>query len=219
MSPHLTDMQIALLVSERASSALRASLTQHLAECEQCSALLAFCARRERDFQAQRGELPAADGEAAAPAPPAAIFERLAAALGTSARDAAPPAQRRPGGPPRRVQLPLEKVTLKILEAFQATDPLPLAADGRPPEALPSLICTDQGLLVRFRHVPDCDAVRAHLVARPSNLPRNPTIVIPSLELSFPFEADGTALLRGIKPDDIRSRELRIEFDEPDQER
>jgi len=199
MADCLTDMQIALLVTGKASPALRGALSEHLLICDACRRLVAACVKSERT------DSPSAVGEAdAGPitvgnAPP--WLHRVVEAVAGAKRQTVSP------GTLRQI------ISLDWLVWDAAAEAPALAAAPQTDRiaGLPTLASPDRHLLVHFRR-PDPDGpIVAYVIREVPMAQVSLRLVLPDRGLSFPVGEDGTANLAGVNAAELAGVKVQLE--------
>jgi hypothetical protein len=193
-------MQIALLVTGKASPALRGALSEHLSICDECRRLVAACVKSNRT------DLPSAVGEAdAGPitvghAPPwlRRVVEAVAGAKLPTV----------PSGTIRQI------ISLEWLVWDAAAEAPVLAAEPQTDRiaGLPTLASTDRQVLVHFRR-PDADGpILAYVICQSVAKYAGLRLVLPERGLSFPVGADGKAELTGVTAEELVGVRVQLEM-------
>ncbi len=200
MSACLTDMQIALLVTGKASPALRGALHEHLLICDACRRLVAACVKSERtDSLSEVGEADAGPFTVGH-APP--WLRQIAETVARAER------QTVPSGRVRQV-LSLDWLVwdaaaeAPTLAAAPQTDRIP---------GLPTLASADRRLLVHFRR-PDPDGpIVAYVIRETVAVLTDLRLVLTDRGLSFPVREDGSAELTGVGAEELAGMRVQIEM-------
>jgi hypothetical protein len=192
---HLSDMDIARLLTGSGSRALHQALAEHLDACAACRDLLAQAAIAQRD-DSQGTE--ARGGPVTVPADGllVEVLETLEAAF------------------PAIVNAPAahHRVALAPLLIAAQTEPLALAAKPAPAQALPTLASDDGTILVHFRRPSPDKPIYGFVVRRTPPAPGNMWIVFGDSKRSFPVDAGGVTELTGVREEDLLTGRLALEL-------
>jgi hypothetical protein len=186
---HLSDLQIAMLVSGSGSRPQRQLLSEHLVACETCRQLLAQSAAASR----ADSQTPDARGGQANVEPDSALLNELLDKMS----DTHPHTVDSPA--PRRV------VVLVLVEPPADEAGFALAAQPaltRPP-ALPTLKSPDDSVLVHFRPPAPGMPIRAYIVNKACGDSPRWRLFLGTRGLSFQADAEGEADLLGVTPEEL----------------
>jgi hypothetical protein len=194
---HLSDMDIARLLTGSGSRALHQALAEHLDACAVCRDLMAQAAIAQR-HDSQGTE--ARGGPVTVPADGflVEVLETLEAAFPAIVN--APAARRRIALAPLLVDAPAE--------------PLALAAKPAPAQAhtLPTLTSDDGMILVHFRRPSADKPIHAYVVRKTPPEPGSMWIVFGDAKRSFLVGAGGVTELTGVRENDLLTGRLALEL-------
>lgn len=191
---HLSDIEIALLLTGGGSRALHQVLTEHLEACAACRALLVESALADRaGSQGSEGR----GGPATVP-PDGAVARVLQAMEAAFPETVNSPAARR-------------RIPLVPLSPSCADRPV-LAAQSLSADTLPTLTSDDGSVVVHFRRPEPGGPIRAYVVRRAPSQPGQMWIVFAGGQRAFPVDSGGEADLPGIAESDLLDGRLALEL-------
>jgi hypothetical protein len=192
---HLSDMDIARLLTGSGSRALHQALAEHLDACAVCRDLMAQAAIAQR-HDSQGTE--ARGGPVTVPADGflVEVLETLEAEFPEIVN--APAARRR--------------IALAPLLFDAQAEPLALAAKPAPAQTLPTLTSDDGTILVHFRRPSPDKPIHAYVVRKTPPAPGSMWIVFDDAKRSFLVDAGGVTELTGIREEDLLTGRLALEL-------
>ncbi len=201
MSEHLTDFEILLVSTGKASHGAHQALLDHAADCDDCRERLAECAREQITAE----EIDCAREADAAASPggddPAAI-RKIVDAVSRRHRQIGPDT----AGEGERV--------ISLYEDAPEENDASYALAARPkrsaPDSLPVLRSADGRLVVRFRNVQEGDGYRAYIIGDLPGTDADIRVAFPHRDLEFPVDEKGKADLPGITIEDLPQGTIRI---------
>jgi hypothetical protein len=193
---HLSDLEIASLISGRSSRALHQALAEHLAACDECRELLARSAvanRADPQGSATQG------GPVTVPIDSILLEAMLGALAGRVTPTVANPA------------LPLA-VDLRAVGPAWPDEDLVLAARSSPAAALPTLASDDGSIVVHFRRPNPAASLRAYVVRKAPAAPGSLWLVFRGTGRAFAVGADGEADLPDVSEGELGQGRVQIEL-------
>jgi hypothetical protein len=219
---HLTEMELAMLVSGSGSDPLRSGLAEHAGRCPECMDRLLACMTSERLVE-PKDVVPGAGDSSEGEVPTDRVIPGLL--HGAFAAEHMRAAGSRPCARLRLVPLPGKLETIldahrvdRDIQAANETsdrkDPqLPWAADATVSglkTSFPVLASEDGRLQVRFRRPTEAGPLRAYVLAQEGEIPPGTRLLLSTRGLSFLIEEDGTADLPGVEVADLGAGVLEV---------